>query len=73
MGSKSFLRGKEIQSNPLKIGSDKNDSVCDVKYITAYTKLYHKMLDGRKSLKKLRKVLISVMVPQEGKKTGSLC
>ena len=27
MGSKSFLRGKEIQSNPLKIGSREQEDI----------------------------------------------
>ena len=45
---------------------DNNNNVCDVKYITTYTDLvHHKISDGRDSLKKLLKVLMSIRVPLE--------
>ena len=44
----------------------KNNNVCDVKYITTCTNLiYHWILDGRNSQKKLLKVLISIRVALE--------
>ena len=46
-----------IYNKFVKSHIDKNSNICDVKYITYTNLVYHSILDGGDSLKKLLKVL----------------